>query len=171
MGYIFHKTNYLSPIGLITLVCDEEGDKLVVLQLETQKNNDVISGKLYLKDDLPIFTKTKNWLDRYFTGEKPNISDLPISLSGSEFRLEVWNILREIPYGEVITYGNIAKMMAAKMNIEKMSAQAVGGAVSHNPIPIIIPCHRVIGVNGKMTGYSGGLDTKIKLLRLEGIDV
>jgi methylated-DNA-[protein]-cysteine S-methyltransferase len=121
------------------------------------------------RDDMPIFDAAKKWLDRYFAGEKPAISELPLAPIGGEFRQGVWNILCEIPYGEVITYGDIAKKMAVKMNKESMSSQAVGGAVGHNPIGVIIPCHRVVGSNGSLTGYAGGIQTKVKLLELEGV--
>ncbi len=121
--------------------------------------------------NLPILTATKNWLDKYFAGQRPAISDLPLAPNGGAFRTAVWNILCEIPYGEVITYGDIAKKMAVKMNKASMSSQAVGGAVGHNPISIIIPCHRVVGSNGSLTGYSGGIGKKIKLLEHEGVDM
>jgi methylated-DNA-[protein]-cysteine S-methyltransferase len=123
------------------------------------------------KDNIPGFAETKNWLDRYFAGKKPSISELQLAPIGSEFRQEVWNILREIPYGEVTTYGGIAKKIAVKMNLKSMSSQAVGGAVGHNPISIIIPCHRVIGTNGSLTGYAAGIAVKAKLLELEGVDI
>ena len=110
-------------------------------------------------------------LDRYFAGEKPEISELPLAPIGGEFRQAVWKILCEIPYGQVTTYGEIAKKIAAQRNRKTMSAQAVGGAVGHNPISIIIPCHRVVGSNGSLTGYAGGIDLKIKLLEHEGVDL
>lgn len=161
---------YISPIGPLMLASNEEA--IIGLWLEGQK---------YFADTLPKEVKEdKNhsvikqgieWLDRYFAGEKPDISTLPLSPIGSEFRQKVWKILCEIPYGKVITYGDIAKQMAVQMNKDKMSAQAVGGAVGHNPISIIIPCHRVIGADGNLTGYAGGMDKKIKLLELEGADL
>lgn len=103
-------------------------------------------------DSLEIFKKTKKWLDEYFKGNQPNITDLNLSPIGNEFRQSVWKILCKIPYGKVTTYGDIAKEIAEQKSIERMSAQAVGGAVGHNPISIIIPCHRVIGKNSKLTG-------------------
>ena len=117
------------------------------------------------------FNKNKKWLDKYFNGEKPQISDLDINLeyTGSEFAQNVWKLLCDIPYGKVVTYGELAKKVARKMNKSKMSAQAVGGAVGHNPIGIIVPCHRVVGANGSLTGYAGGIDKKIKLLELENV--
>ncbi len=121
-------------------------------------------------DGMPVFESAKRWLDRYFAGEEPVISELPLAPVGSEFRQVVWNILCEIPYGEVVSYGEIARKTAEKMGKKRMSGQAVGGAVGHNPISIIIPCHRVVGSNGSLTGYAGGIQTKIKLLQLEGAD-
>ena len=169
---MYYSTTYPSPIGLITLACDGDGKNLVGLWMEGQKyHGDTIPEAMIERDDIPLFDKTKKWLDRYFKGEKPEISALPLAPIGGEFRQGVWNILCEIPYGEVITYGGIAKKMAAKMNKESMSSQAVGGAVGHNPISIIIPCHRVVGSNGSLTGYSGGVKTKTKLLELEGVDM
>ena len=167
---MYYSTDYSSPIGEITLASD--GDNLSALWIENQKYfGDPITNELTEKDDLPIFEKTKDWLDRYFRGEKPDIKELPMAPMGGEFRQEIWKMLCEIPYGELTTYGNIAKMMAKKLNKKTMSAQAVGGAVGHNPIAIIIPCHRVIGSNGSLTGYAGGIDLKIKLLELEGVDM
>jgi methylated-DNA-[protein]-cysteine S-methyltransferase len=167
---MYYSTTYLSPVGLITLACD--GDNLVGLWLEGQKyHGDTIFEAMIEKDDIPVFDAAKKWLDRYFAGEKPTISELPIAPMGGDFRKAVWNILCKIPYGEVITYGDIAKKMAVKMDKDSMSSQAVGGAVGHNPISIIIPCHRVVGSNGSLTGYAGGIATKTKLLELEGADL
>ena len=167
---MFYKTTYPSPIGLMTLACDETS--LVGLWFENQKYfGGTISQAMSEKGDFPIFDVTKKWLDRYFGGGKPAISELPVEPTGGDFRQVVWGILCEIPYGEVTTYGEIARKAAAKMGRERMSGQATGGAVGHNPISIIIPCHRVVGANGSLTGYAGGLDKKIKLLRHEGVDV
>ena len=118
-----------------------------------------------------ILIKTKKWLDEYFNGKKPEITELDLAPIGSEFAKNVWKILCEIPYGKVTTYGEIAKKMAKIMHKEKMSAQAVGGAVGHNPISIIIPCHRVVGANGSLTGYAGGIDKKIYLLKHEQVNM
>ena len=123
------------------------------------------------KEDLPIFDETKDWLDRYFAGKKPLADELALAPSGSEFRQAVWKIMCQIPYGEVMTYGQISRLIAEERGLETMSAQAVGGAVAHNPISIIIPCHRVVGGGGNLTGYAGGIDKKIRLLELEGVDV
>ena len=169
---MYYSTTYPSPIGIITLACDGDGKNLVGLWAEGQKyHGDTIPEAMIPQDNMPIFDSTKKWLDRYFAGEKPDISELPLAPIGSEFRQWIWNILCEIPYGEVTTYGSIAKKMAAKMHRKSMSSQAVGGAIGHNPISIIIPCHRVVGSNGSLTGYSGGVKTKIKLLELEGADM
>jgi len=167
---MFYSTTYLSPLGKITLACD--GANLAGLWFEGQKYFGAsIPEKMTKNDDIPVFAAAKNWLDRYFAGGKPAISELPLVPIGSEFRQKVWKMLCEIPYGEVATYGGIAKKMAVKMKKESMSSQAVGGAVGHNPISIIIPCHRVVGANGCLTGYAGGIDKKIKLLKLEGVDM
>lgn len=122
-------------------------------------------------DNLQVFKDAKNWLDRYFAKQKPDIKELPLAPIGNEFRQAVWKILCEIPYGEVTTYGEIAKKIAKIMNKSAMSAQAVGGAVGKNPVSIIIPCHRVVGTNGSLTGYAGGIDIKVKLLEHEGADM
>lgn len=166
---MYFKSKYNSPIGVFTLVCDVN-QNLVGCWLEGQKYfQDQIQSEIIINDNLAIFEKTKYWLDRYFRGEKPEISELQLLPKGSEFRLRIWQILCEIPYGEVITYGDIAKKIAKERGNDKMSAQAVGGAVGHNPICIIIPCHRVIGANGKLTGYAGGVENKIKLLEHENL--
>ena len=166
---MYCSTTYASPVGLLTLAC--AGDSLVGLWMEGQKYfGDTIPEKMVEKTDMPAFAKTGNWLDRYFAGEKPEASELALAPIGGDFRRGVWNILCEIPYGEVITYGDIARKMAAKMNKQSMSSQAVGGAVGHNPISIIIPCHRVVGTNGSLTGYSGGVAVKTRLLELEGVN-
>ena len=167
---MFYSTVFPSPIGMITLACDS-GKTLAGLWLEGQKyHGDTIPEAMIQKNNVPIFTATKKWLDKYFKGKNPAISELSLAPIGGEFRQGVWSILCKIPYGRVITYGDIAKKMAKKMNRGSMSSQAVGGAVGHNPISIIIPCHRVVGSNGSLTGYAGGVKTKMKLLQLEGVD-
>ena len=163
---MYYKTKYLSPVGLITLACD--GNNLVGLWFEGQKYyGGTIYDAMTEKNDFPIFDDTKKWLDSYFNGDNPAISKLSLAPIGGSFRQDVWNILCEIPYGKVTTYGDIANKVAAKMNRVSMSSQAVGGAVGHNPISIIIPCHRVVGVNGSLTGYAGGVEIKAKLLEME----
>lgn len=169
---MFYTTTSLSPVGTITLACDGDGRHLVGLWTEGQKyHGGTIPEVMIENNDIPLFETTKKWLDRYFAGEKPDAFELPLAPIGGEFRQGVWSILREIPYGEVITYGEIAQKMAAKMGKDRMSSQAVGGAVGHNPISIIIPCHRVVGSNGSLTGFSGGVKMKAKLLELEGADI
>ena len=169
---MYYSTTYQSPVKLITLACDGDGKNLVGLWTEGQKyHGDTLPEALIENDDIPIFDTAKKWLNRYFAGKKPDIAELPLAPIGGEFRQSVWKILCEIPYGEVITYGDIAKKIAVKMGRGRMSGQAVGGAVGHNPISIIIPCHRVVGSNGSLTGFSGGIQMKVKLLELEGVDV
>ena len=163
-------TYYNSPIGDILLA--SKNDKLIGLWIENQKY--YLSGfKEELKevDNNKILNKAKKWLDRYFDGEKPNINELELEPIGSDFRKSVWRILCNIPYGEVITYNDIAKEIAKEKGINQMSAQAVGGAVGHNPISIIIPCHRVVGSNGSLTGYAGGVKKKKYLLEHEKVDM
>lgn len=167
---MYYRTTYQSPVGIITLASDGSG--LAGAWIEGQKYHGAsVPEERIEQGDIPVFDLVKKWLDQYFAGEKPDISALPLSPIGSGFRQEVWSMLCEIPYGEVVTYGDIARKIAAKMNKESMSSQAVGGAVGHNPISIIIPCHRVVGSNGSLTGYAGGVHTKVKLLELEGADM
>lgn len=167
MAYTMH---YQSMIGPIMAASD--GDALIGLWMDGQKYyGDTVTEEFVPQEKLPVFTAARKWLDGYFTGKKPPISDLPLAPRGGEFRKAVWEILCEIPYGGYMTYGGIAKKMAVRMNKESMSSQAVGGAVGHNPISIIIPCHRVVGANGSLTGYAGGINKKIALLELEGVNV
>ena len=163
MIYISH---YPSPLGDILLA--SKNNELIVLWFEGQKYYlGSIKEETKEKNDEEILIKTKNWLDSYFKGERPNIKELAINPIGSNFRKEVWKILCEIPYGSTITYKVIAEKIAKEKGLKSMSAQAIGGAVGHNPISIIIPCHRVIGTSGNLTGYAGGLDKKLYLLKLE----
>ena len=163
---MIYTTYYNSPIGKLLLASKE--NKLIGLWIEGQKYySSGIEEEFTKNDDEKILIETKKWLNRYFNGEKPCPNELDLAPIGSKFRKNVWDILCKIPYGKVITYNDIAKEIAKKMKINKMSAQAVGGAVGHNPISIIIPCHRVIGTNGSLTGYAGGLDKKEYLLKLE----
>ena len=159
-------------MGAITIACDEEQKHIIGLWIEGQK---YFLGTLkempHPQKDIPVLEKALEWLDNYFAGKRPEISALPLAPIGSAFRQDVWKMLCDIPYGSVTTYGEIARKMAEKMGKESMSARAVGGAIAHNPISIIIPCHRVIGANGSLTGYAGGIDKKIKLLELEGVDI
>jgi len=167
---MYYSTTYPSPVGMLTIVADEE--QIAGLWMEGQKYfGNTISDEIVEKMDFSLFDKVKGWLNCYFAGERPEISELPLGPVGGSFRQAVWQILCEIPYGEVMTYGDIAKKMAVKMNKNSMSSQAVGGAVGHNPISIIIPCHRVIGSGGSLTGYAGGIQKKMQLLELEGVDM
>ncbi|MDR2900185.1 MAG: methylated-DNA--[protein]-cysteine S-methyltransferase [Treponema sp.] len=155
-----------SALGKLLLASD--GTHLTGLWLEGQKYFATsLTDESTEKPDLPLFAATQRWIDDYFAGKKPAISALPLAPAGSDFRKAVWDILCTIPYGQTITYGEIAKKVATQRNESHMSSQAVGGAVGHNPISIIIPCHRVVGANGSLTGYAGGIDKKIKLLELE----
>ena len=140
---MYYSTHYSSPLGPLTLASD--GEHLAGLWLEGQKYfGDTVSGDMEERDGLPVFAAARDWLDRYFAGGRPPVAELPLAPVGGEFRQAVWKILCDIPYGEVTTYGEIARKMAARGNRRSMSAQAVGGAVGHNPISIIIPCHRVV---------------------------
>ncbi len=157
---MIYKTTYHCELGSITLASD--GENLTGLWFEGQKyylGN--LKAEPAVRDDLEIFKTAKKWLDNYFAGNNPGIKDIKIAPQGTEFQKKVWKELLKIPYGEVITYGDIAKALNNK------SGQAVGGAVGHNPISIIIPCHRVVGKNGSLTGYAGGMDKKRRLLEIE----
>lgn len=163
-------TKYDSPVGQLTIAGDERG--LAGLWLEGQKYfGGTVPGELRPRDDLAVFSQARDWLDRYFSGKKPVPGELPLTPIGGEFRQTVWKLLCEIPYGQLVTYGQIAGEAAKRLRKESMSAQAVGGAVGHNPISIIIPCHRVVGAGGSLTGYAGGIDKKIWLLTHEGVSM
>ena len=163
---MIYTSHYLSPLGDILLA--SLNNELIGLWFKDQKYYlSFIKEEIKEKNDERILLQAKNWLDRYFKGEKPNIAELKCNPIGSDFQKQVWKILCEIPYGKTITYKEIAKKIAKEKGLKSMSAQAVGGAVGHNPISIIIPCHRVVGSNGNLTGYAGGLDKKEYLLRLE----
>ena len=165
-----YSTTCPSPLGTITLV--SEGSNIVGLRLAVHRFFEAaVKDCVEENPDLPVFVTTKKWLDAYFAGKNPAISEVPLAPAGGEFRQTVWSLLCEIPYGQCTTYGEIAKKMAVRMNRKSMSGQAVGGAVGHNPISIIIPCHRVVGSNGSLTGYGGGIKNKVKLLELEGVDM
>lgn len=164
MNFIAH---YGSPIGNITLASD--GENLTGLWFDGQKyDRDTLHDSNPAEKDLPIFSSAKKWLDIYFSGKAPNFTP-PLKVEGSAFKKLVSEIMREIPFGHSTTYGEIAREVAQRTKRKSMSAQAVGGAVGHNPISLIIPCHRILGGNGKLTGYAGGIERKIFLLKLEGI--
>lgn len=180
---MYYSREYKSPLGRITLVCDDNKRHIVGLWLEGQKYymdgldaSQVIPSKSeksggVSEHKMDILDKANHWLDRYFAGQNPPIGDLNLRPEGTAFRQEVWSILMNIPYGQVTSYTSIARQVAKNLGRESMSAQAVGGAVGHNPISIIIPCHRVLGRHGDLTGYAGGLDKKIWLLDHEGVSV
>ena len=155
---------YDSPLGDILLAADEIG--LTGLWLDGQKYFARDLSAERVEREAPILTEAKRWLDIYFTGREPDFLP-PLHPIGSAFRQAVWKILLQIPYGRTTTYGEIARQLAKP----RMSAQAVGGAVGHNEIAIIIPCHRVVGTNGSLTGYAGGIAIKERLLRLEHTDM
>lgn len=164
MSSFAHK--YKSLLGEIVIASD--GAAITGLWFVEQRHFDIGLEGCITDKDLPIFDEVSHWLDIYFTGNNPGEIP-PIQLDGTPFQLEVWRILQTIPYGERTTYGEIAKNIAKKRGITKMSARAVGGAVGRNPISIFVPCHRVVSSNGKLTGYASGIEKKIKLLKLENI--
>lgn len=164
MQYISH---YQSPVGDILLAANDAG--LTGLWFEGQKYFARSLAEEHEEKEIAPLKKAKDWLTVYFSGKEPDFS-VPLHFIGTEFQKEVWALLCAIPYGRTITYGQLAGQIAAKKGVPRMSAQAVGGAVGHNSISIIVPCHRVVGANGSLTGYAGGIDKKIKLLALEKAD-
>lgn len=162
-----YMTYYNSPLGLMTLAAEDNA--LVGLWFEGQKYFASTMDEEVAVAELPIFDEAKRWLDIYFEGRCPDFVP-KLKLKGSEFRKRVWESLQRIPYGEVVTYNDIAKEIANERGLKSMSAQAVGGAVGHNPISVIVPCHRVVGSDGSLTGYAGGIDLKEALLKLEGME-
>lgn len=165
MSYIQY---YSSPLG--NLVMASDGEALTGLWFEGQKYfGSTLSGTLE-ENDLPVFRQTANWLELYFSGKQPDF--IPeLALEGSPFRILVWEILLSIPYGQTATYGEIASAAAERLSRSHMSAQAVGGAVGHNPVSLIVPCHRVLGADGSLTGYAGGTERKKALLALESQNI
>lgn len=153
---------YDSPLGRITL--ESDGTSLSGLGFDGQNRSG--AGSLVTGSSLPVFEETCRWLDSYFRGEIPDFSPA-LALYGSDFQQTVWKILLEIPYGQTVTYGWIAGRLAAERGSGRMSAQAVGGAVGRNPVALIVPCHRVVGAGGRLTGYAAGLDRKAWLLAHE----
>ena len=165
-----YTTHYQSPLGALLLAA--RGDALAGLWLEGQK---YFLGSLKEPaepmEGHPVLLQAGDWLSRYFAGERPDSGELKLDPGGGEFRRTVWEELCRIPYGSVTTYGALARTVAARLGRASMSAQAVGGAVGHNPISILIPCHRVIASNGTLGGYSGGVERKRYLLQREGVSV
>lgn len=171
---MYYISDYQSPLGEMLLIADEKHLMGLYFEKESAEADFCAVTKIpdYSRernDALPIIRQTKKWLDAYFRGEKTDAGEIALRLEGTEFQKEVWNILLNIPYGKTVCYMDIAEQMARKRGLLRMSAQAVGGAVSKNPLSIIVPCHRVIGKNGRLTGYAAGLDRKERLLRLEGL--
>lgn len=158
-----YTSTYRSPLGTILLAADEigltglwfEGQKYFALHLEEHEEKEISA-----------IQEAKRWLDLYFSGKEPDFK-VPLHLLGTTFQKDVWKLLLKIPYGKTTTYGTIARQLAAMQGREHLSAQAVGGAVGHNRISILVPCHRVLGASGSLTGYAGGIDKKQKLLQLE----
>ena len=165
MEYTHH---YKSPLGGITLASD--GEALIGLWFDGQKYFADALESEHEEKMLPVFEQTDRWLDIYFNGKAPDFTP-PLNMKTTEFRKAVWEIMLTIPFGQTMTYGEIANRIAKQRGLERMSSQAVGGAVGHNSISLIIPCHRVVGTNGSLTGYAGGIDKKVKLLEMEGVDM
>lgn len=165
MNYTWH---YVSPLGGITLASD--GEALIGLWFDGQKYfADTLDGtveEMYL----PVFAEACRWLDIYFSGRQPNFTPL-LRMKTTPFRKAVWEVMLTIPFSKTMTYGEIALMVASQKGLRQKSAQAVGGAVGHNSISLIIPCHRVVGSDGSLTGYAGGIDKKVKLLEMEKADI
>jgi methylated-DNA-[protein]-cysteine S-methyltransferase len=166
---MLYAISYDAPVGLLWVVSDATHVRGVWMQ-----------GQKYFADrlsespqarEVPVLAQTRTWLDAYFAGQRPAMDALPIAPEGSVFRQQVWQLLCDIPYGETTTYGALAQALAARTGQARVSAQAVGGAVGHNPLSIIVPCHRVVGRDGSLTGYAGGVDKKIQLLMHEGVDL
>ena len=161
---MLYTSHYASPLGRMTLVSD--GTALVGLYFDGQKYFAEGLDAKRTQKNLPVFEEARRWLDVYFSGRKPDFTP-PTAPAGTAFQQSVWEILRTIPYGQTVTYGAIARRIEQNTG-RRMSAQAVGGAVGRNPISILIPCHRMIGADGSLTGYAGGIDKKERLLRWEG---
>lgn len=160
---------YASPLGDIILACDE--DALIGLWFDGQKHyGHILPAAGTQEREHPLLQAAQQWLDIYFSGRQPDFLP-PLRYDATPFRKAVCDIMRTIPYGQTMTYGEIAARMARQRGLEKMSAQAVGGAVGRNPISLMIPCHRVVGTNGSLTGYAGGIRRKVKLLELEHADM
>lgn len=166
-GTTYVTTFETGMIGTLTLASD--GERISHCWFEHDRNWDADAAKTYVrKDDLPVFDIACRWLRRYFAGERPDSSELPLGLSGTPFRMAVWGQLLRIPYGQTVTYGELAERVESQTG-RRTSARAVGGAVRHNPICVIVPCHRVVGSGGSLTGFAGGIEVKARLLAAEGV--
>lgn len=165
---MIYAMEYKSPVGILTVACSD--DAVVGLWITGQKYfGGSLQEEMIPTKQHPILQQAISWLDRYFAGKRPSPSELPLAPMGGAFRQSVWKLLCEIPYGEVTTYKAIAEKIANERGLQTMSAQAIGGAVGHNPISIIIPCHRVVGTNGSLTGYAAGIEVKRMLLTMENL--
>ena len=163
--YMDYIAPYDSPLGGMTMASD--GTHLVGLWFDGQKYfASTLDDAHEVREDLPVFEQTRRWLDSYFSGKEPDFTPA-LLMRANDFRRSVWEILLTIPYGHTMTYGHIARILAQQRGLTSMSAQAIGGAVGHNPISLIVPCHRVVGANGSLTGYAGGLERKRWLIQLE----
>lgn len=163
-----HHANYHSPVGEMILLANEKA--LAGLYFAGQKYFSMPENSGFAPE-LPIFQKTSEWLEEYFSGKAKVMPDIPLAPEGSEFRQHIWRLLRTIPHGFCVTYGELAKKAAAATGKSRISSQAIGGAVAHNPLSIIVPCHRVVGRNGELTGYAAGISIKRHLLALENCQV
>ena len=167
---MLYATTVPSPLGELTLAADDAA--LVGLWLERRTFEAATSGRaVEERADTPLLRLGREWLATYFAGKNPGIGHLPLAPQGTPFRKLIWDLLCAIPYGECVSYGEIARKAARALGKERMSSRAVGRAVGENPLSIIIPCHRVVGADGNLTGYGGGIDRKIRLLELEGVDM
>ncbi|MCD8211409.1 MAG: methylated-DNA--[protein]-cysteine S-methyltransferase [Oscillospiraceae bacterium] len=158
-------SRYPSPVGVLTLTADETG--LTGVRFPGRKNTEELRRTGTEDENAPVLKQAARWLDIYFSGQEPDFTP-PLHLTGTPFRLSVWELLLHIGYGETTTYGALAAQIAEQRGMLRMSARAVGGAVGSNPVAIIVPCHRVLGADGSLTGFGGGLRRKLKLLELEG---
>ena len=178
---IAYTSQYDSPLGMITVACDDEA--IIGLWFNGQRHfgNILPSETVEIGENehctltvgckaRALLEEARRWLDVYFSGQEPDFLP-PLRYDSTPFRKAVCDLMLTIPYGKTMTYGEIADMIATERGVEKMSAQAVGGAVGHNPISLMIPCHRVVGTNGSLTGYGGGINRKVKLLELENADM
>ncbi len=160
-----YTSRYSSPLGAVLLAAD--GDALTGLWFEGQKYFALHLDNERRELELPVFSTAKRWLDVYFSGREPDFG-VPVRFTGTPFRRGVWRLLRSIPYGRTTTYGELARRLAKENGLPRVSARAVGGAVARNEISVVVPCHRVVGADGSLTGYAGGLDRKVALLEIEG---
>lgn len=166
---MLYSVDYASPVGKLTLAADEKA--LVGLWMEGQRYfGSSLQVEMMCHEIVPVLGNAVSWLDAYFAGGKPSLENMPLSPQGTDFQLSVWKALCTIPYGKTSTYGAIARQLSAELSCN-VSPRTVGNAVGHNPISIIIPCHRVVGSNGSLTGYAGGLERKKYLLQLEGVNM